>query len=252
MKLISLNIEAGLHNKLVLPFLKKEKPDVICFQEFLEEDFELYKKKLGLEGIYQTWSYWNNKKNYPQLAGKKQGVAIFAKNIVNSGFIFFAGKEENILKSFKDYSSNEDFQKNKALVWADIRGVNGIVYRFISVQLPVTNKGESTPYQLEVIDSLLRKVAPFEEFVLCGDMNAPRGSKSFNRLEKNYKNNIPLKYKTSIDQNLHRVKGIQLVVDHLFTTPLYKASKVRLVDGVSDHMAVIAEIQKIKTKQNKK
>jgi hypothetical protein len=75
-------------------------------------------------------------------------------------------------------------------------------------------------------------------------MNAPRGKESFSRLAKKYKDNIPPEYKTSIDQNLHKVKGIQFMVDGLFTTPSYKASDVKLVDGVSDHMAVVAEITK--------
>lgn len=34
------------------------------------------------------------------------------------------------------------------------------------------------------------------------------------------------------------------MVDGLFTTSDYKASNVRLVDGVSDHMAIVADIYK--------
>jgi len=34
------------------------------------------------------------------------------------------------------------------------------------------------------------------------------------------------------------------MVDCLFSTPAYKASNVKLVDGVSDHMAIVAEIRK--------
>jgi mRNA deadenylase 3'-5' endonuclease subunit Ccr4 len=62
MKLISVNIESNLHDENVLTFFKKEKADVVCVQELLEESFELYKKELNLEGVYQTWSYWNNQK----------------------------------------------------------------------------------------------------------------------------------------------------------------------------------------------
>lgn len=244
MKLISINIENNLHNEIVLAFLKNEKPDVVCFQEFLEEDFKLYEKELNLEGVYQTWSYWRNQINYPQLLGKKQGVAIFAKNIIDSGSIFYVGKEANILKSFDEYISNEDFQKNKAFIWINTQDDEGRVYKYVTTQFPVTVKGESTPYQLEVLDLFLEKVSSLGEFVLCGDFNAPRGNETFHRLEKKYKDNIPLEYKTSIDQNLHKVKGIQFMVDGLFTTPSYKTSNVRLQDGVSDHMAIIANISK--------
>ena len=43
--------------------------------------------------------------------------------------------------------------------------------------------------------------------------------KTFNRLAEKYKDNIPLEYKTSIDQNLHRVKGLQVMVDGLLLHP---------------------------------
>ena len=46
----------------------------------------------------------------------------------------------------------------------------------------------------------------------------------------------------NIERNLHRYKGVQCMVDVLFTTPSYKASNVKLVDGLSDHMAVVADI----------
>ena len=244
MKLISINIECNRHTDRVFNFLKKEKADVVCIQELLEDDFDLYKKELNLNGVFQPWSFWKSPK-YPQLRGKKQGVAIFAKEIIKSGSTFYVGQKENILKSFDEYMSDEKFQKNRALVWVDTRINNENIYRFITTQLPVTKEGEVTPYQLEVINLMLHDLEGFGEFVLCGDMNAPRGCQSFSRIAEKYKDNIPLEYKTSIDQNLHKVKGIQFMVDGLFTTPLYKASHVRLQDGISDHMAIIAKIDKI-------
>jgi exonuclease III len=244
MKLISLNIENNLHYETVLPFIKKERPDVICFQEVLEEDFEFLKRELDLNGIFCCFSYIKSK-SYLQLRGKKQGVAIFSKNIVNSGSIFYYGQENNILKPFTEYMSDEKFTKNYALIWANIKNNDNIIYKIITTHLPVTKEGESSPFQIEVASNLLSTLSTLGELVLCGDMNAPRGSKTFSMLEKNYKDNIPEEYKTSIDQNLHRVKGIQFMVDGLFTTPTYKASNVKLVDGVSDHMAIVAEILKI-------
>ncbi len=137
MKLISINIEINRHYDTVLNFLKKEKPDVVCLQEVLEDDL---------------------------------------------------------------------------------------------------------PFQ--VVDFLLKSLDSMPEFVLCGDTNAPRGNETFSRLATKYKDNIPAEYKTSIDQKLHRVKGIMFMVDGLFTTSSCIASNVRLQDGVSDHMAVLAEIEK--------
>lgn len=244
MKLISINIECNKHTDTVLGLIKKEKAEVVCFQELLAEEFEFYKKELALPGVFQPWGYFNSP-TCQELIGRKQGVAIFAKDILESGSIFYAGKEENIFKSFAEYAGNEELQKNKALIWANTKNDKGEIFKFITTQLPVTKEGEVTPYQLEVIDSMLSKLNNLGEFVLCGDMNAPRGHESFRRIAEKYKDNIPEGYKTSIDQNLHRVKGIQFMVDGLFTTPAYKALEVKLVDGISDHMAVVALINKI-------
>jgi len=240
---VSLNIEFGIHNETVLNFLKKEKADVICLQELLEEEFELFKKELEFDGIFQSWSYVKSS-NYKDWLGKKQGVAIFAKDIIGSGSIFYQGAEENILKPFTEYMLDEKFQKNSALVWAKIKGDGSEIFKIVTTHLPVTEKGEVTPYQLAAIDDLLDHLLELGDIVLCGDMNAPRGKESFARLAAIYKDSIPLRYTTSIDQNLHKVKGIQHMVDGLFTSSAYKASEVSLEDGLSDHMAVIAEIGK--------
>ena len=87
MKLISLNVEKGLHTEIILAFLEKEKADVICFQEFLEEDFEFFKKKLNLNGVFQLYTYTTSK-SYPTLIGKKEGVVIFSKNIITVLFLY--------------------------------------------------------------------------------------------------------------------------------------------------------------------
>ncbi len=245
MKLVSINIENNLHTKTVLEFLKKERPDIVCMQELLEEDFPFYKKELNLEGVYQPW-HCIISPNYPNLKGKKNGVAIFSKNIVDSGFIFYNGRKENIQKSFEEYMSREEFRKNSVLVWADIKDNNSnLILKIVTTHLPVTHEGEVTEYQIKVIDALLAELSRIDEFVLCGDTNAPRGAESFSRIAKKYKDNIPQEYNTSIDQNIHRTKGIQFMVDVLFTTPLYEVTRVRFQDGVSDHMALVAEIERI-------
>lgn len=241
MKLISINIEYSLHDDLVLEFLKKENPDVVCVQELLETKFDFYKKELGFEGVYRLL---DPERKHPKFIGKNQGVGIFAKKITGSGYSFINGKEENLSKPFSQINAKKSLQNNTALLWANVEDKNGDTFKIVTTHLPVTRKGKSTIFHLKVVTSLLAKLGTLGEFVLCGDMNAPRGRESFSRLAKKYKDNIPQKYKTSIDQNLHRVKGIQFMVDGLFTTPKYKASNVRLQDGVSDHMAIVAEITK--------
>lgn len=244
MKLICLNVERNKHDKLVLSFLKKENADIVCLQEFLEEKFELYKKELGLEGFLQITNY-ADVIAYDELAGKRDGLAIFARNIIEPGVMFYIGSEENIPKSFEKYKeelSSPDYQTNHALIWASVKDKDGKSFKIVNTHLPVTDNGEVTPFQLDVVDKIISELDKHGEFIFCGDLNAPRGRESFARFAKKYKDNIPPEYNTSLDENLHRIKGIIFMVDGLFTTPAYRVSEVKLVGGVSDHMAIVAEI----------
>jgi hypothetical protein len=79
---------------------------------------------------------------------------------------------------------------------------------------------------------------------LFGDFNAPRGKEIFSIFTEKLKDNIPLNYETSLDENLHRAGKLTYMVDGCFTTPEYVASDVELRFGVSDHAAVLATITK--------
>ena len=246
MKLISLNIELNKHRDKVLSFLKKENPDVVCLQEILEEDFPIYKKELEMEGVIEMWYLMNfvSDSHNAKFNGQKHGVAIFSKKILNSGFTYYNGLKENVTKPVGDFIGDKPLQENSVFLWVEVENDKGEKFKFITTHLPVTSKGETTDYQLEVVEKLLKELEKIPEFILCGDTNAPRGKEAFTLLSDKYKDNIPKEYQTSLDQNLHRVKGLQYMVDGLFTTPDYKAENVKLVDGVSDHMAIIADIEK--------
>ncbi len=243
MKLISLNIETDIHNDAVLEFLKKENPDVFCVQELLEENVSFYENKLNMKCIFrpQIYIYFLGHGG-PQ--NKRVGVGIFAKNILSSGHAYYTGDPATIEKPFEEYFPIDEKAENHVLLWADIPDTNGKIFRIATTHFTLTEKGESTPWQLETLEMLFKELDPLGQFVLCGDMNAPRGRETFNRLAEKYKDNIPPEYLTSLDQKLHRVPGLMYMVDGLFTTQDYIAENVKLVDGISDHMAIVANILK--------
>ena len=247
MKLISLNVEFNKHLDRIFPFLEKEKPDIFCAQEILEEDIPKFQKLLGdYEVLFKPWSIITYYEIYPDQVGKKQGIAIFAKKINSSSYSYYLGKENNTDISFEEYSAlPKETRTSKVVAWIETEDANRKTYQIATTHLPVTKEGESTPEQLDAAEKMLSAISSLKDVVLCGDMNAPRGNPTFALLNSKYTDNIPLEYKTSLDQNLHREKGLIYMVDCLFTTPEYKTSDVRLVDGVSDHMAIVAEITKI-------
>jgi len=243
MKIISLNIELNRHHDLVLPFLKKELPEVICLQEFLEEDFEMYKKELGMDGVYRLTNYINDKVHL-ESRGKKEGIAIFSKKIESSGYLFHVWDQEKTELPFDEYITATNLVKPRALLWVDVKDSKGDVFKIITSHLTITHEGEATPFQLEMNKIFINQLKSFGEFIFCGDTNAPRGRAAFDTIAKEFKDNIPLKYKYSLDPVLHRVKGLDYMVDCLFTTRGYEAFNVELKGGISDHMAVVAEVRK--------
>ena len=62
------------------------------------------------------------------------------------------------------------------------------------------------------------------------------------RLAGRLRDNIPPPVTTSIDGPLHRAGDLGLMVDGMFTTQGYEAREVRVVDGVSDHCALVATV----------
>ena len=120
--------------------------------------------------------------------------------------------------------------------------VNSEYYFITNTHLAVTANGEAANYQIKQAENLLSLLGSFSDMIVCGDLNAPRGGEVFNLFKNVYQDNIPAEYETSLDQSLHRVKGLKFVVDHILSTKNYSFTNVVLVDGVSDHMAVVGEV----------
>lgn len=244
MKVVSLNIELNCRFDTVIPFLIREEADVICLQEVLEEDVPMLSEKLGMNYEYKAFTYeWSDVPSHSEAYGKRYGVAIFSKHTMKSGYVFYTGSEETTSIPFEKYVERREELESNVLVWAEITDSEGAVFRFITTHFYVTHHGESSPRQLATLPPFFAALDTFGEFILCGDFNAPRGNETFTKIKERYIDNIPLTYQTSIDQNLHRVKGLMYMVDGLFTTPAYRTEDVALVDGVSDHMAIVATIQ---------
>jgi endonuclease/exonuclease/phosphatase family metal-dependent hydrolase len=246
MKVISLNVECDKHYERIFSFLEQQSPDVICLQEVLEDDFPLIQKTLAMDGVFKSQGYFDSKHDsYKDSIGRSFGIAIFSKKIIHSGYFYYWGKEENTTLPFESVRHDDLLSKNYVLVWVDAYDENGNILRCITTHLPVTKEGESSPFQLAVLEPFLQKLETFGDFFVCGDFNAPRGNETFRRVAEKYKDCIPEKYTTSLDQNLHRIPNLQFMVDCFFTTKECLAEDISFHDGVSDHMAIVANVKRI-------
>ncbi len=248
-RFVSINIEIDKHLSSVLDFFNKFDPEVICLQEVSEKDFLSLKKELGVFGVFSPMVIWDIKNGVRHTVG----VAILSKfEIKNIEKFYYVGDESSV-KCWdpKDLNFSSTMTKDQLILLNEIEAKviifgevikNGVSYFISTTHFTWTPDGKANEFQKKDVEKLLSFCDKKESLILCGDFNAPRGGEIFNKIALRYKDNIPLKYDSSIDPNLHRVKNLKLMVDGLFSTPDYLVENVELIEGVSDHKAIVAEI----------
>lgn len=233
--LLSINIEGSKHLDLVLPLIKKQEPDVLLLQEVRRPDLPLFAEAMGVTGHFTPMFIID------KTEGGEQGIAVFTKLPHTQQQYLYAGHKGEI--RVYDSSSRESSYKSSScwLINVEVEKDNR-KYNIATTHFPVTEHGESTWYQKEALEELLRVLANYDQIILAGDMNAPRGKEIFSKLASVYRDNVPEKYTTSIDGNIHRAGPIPFVVDALFSTDKYSVSDFEYISGVSDHYAISAKI----------
>jgi endonuclease/exonuclease/phosphatase family metal-dependent hydrolase len=232
LKLVSLNIEKDRHFDRILPFLKKERPDVILLQEVFSKDIPRFEETLQMNSAFAIMKILQVEGNQCPL-----GVATFSPLSLTAQSAYYRGTPETlpIVPEGNPTNTNQVILETTVLK-------NQKKYRLINTHFTWTPDGQDTPLQHQDLHGLLKLLSQLPDFILCGDFNAPRGRVIFDTIASQYKDNIPSHIITTIDKNLHRAGDLQLVVDGLFSTPQYRVESVKLFDGLSDHYAISAKI----------
>lgn len=237
-RLITLNIEGNKHFDRFLPVLKNLNPSIVCFQELYEVDCNYLAQELGMSAYqYLPTVKVEKPSDYENMRPRGNwGIGMMTKLDVKQWETFRYGPDSE-LKVFE--------QPNDPVPSIIIACLsNGKEeYQIASTHFTWSNHGEATDRQRQDFTNLQAILANYPELVLCGDFNAPRGREIFSLFETLFKDNVPAEVTTTIDNDLHYAhKNLQLVVDTIFTTPGYQASNVQILNGVSDHMGIYAEI----------
>ena len=241
MKLISLNIEGDKHLPEVIRLLQQESADIVCLQEVFEADLEEIQEKVDLENVeYVPLMKIESFPNIASLAPKgKWGIAILSKNLpIKTDAFFYVGSDSNTPVFENSPNSN-----NRAVLVAQIN-IEGSLFTVATTHLTWAKATEVSTLQLKHADLILDYLNQFADFILCGDFNAPRELPTYKKLADRLIDHLPSTITSTIDPNLHRVKGLSLVVDSVFSTPHYSLTDMKVVSDVSDHKALIASILK--------
>ncbi len=235
-KLLTLNIEGSKHLDKVVPFFKQENADIVCLQEVFKVDFPKIKKELNMQGkLFPGTNIIKPNKFADQLHGLK-GVAYLTR-LKHSSIEPYYYMGDNKIKEFVD-----PYLVNRILVYS-VLDINKQKYIVGTTHFPWTPDGKSSKQQWQAFNSLMAFIKKFDGFILCGDFNAPRGGDIFSAFTEYFTDSLPQNITSTLDPALHR-KGdrLQLVVDTIFHTSNYEVNQVRVVEGVSDHKAIIGEI----------
>ena len=242
MKLLSLNIEGDKHlESRIFPLLRAEKFDALCLQEVFAQDIPKIVEFSQLpEHVFVPQARITRPN--PHLSPRGDwGIAVFGKKICQVRRDYYVGHPETLPEFFLH---NEPNSMNRVLLSAKVE-VNQQHYHLANTHFTWSKKGDISQLQRANFALLKKILSNFDEIILCGDFNTPRGGELFDQLAQIYTDNIPPDVKTTIDKNLHKSgEDIHLVVDGLFTSNAYTAKKTRVVSGLSDHMGVIAEIER--------
>lgn len=241
LKLISLNFERSRHLERNIPFLRKEQPDILCGQEVFEGDIERISSDLDMP--FRVWlrdTLIGEGKNVPGKGGYS-GIVLFSRYPLSRvGYEYYHVPESGITE---EKTAETCYETNaNGIVWASIE-VDGREYAFVNTHFTwsvADCPNDAQRVSFVALRNLLEKLGPN---ILSGDLNAPRGRGMWEEFVSFYgQDNIPKEITTTIDQELHRKKGLQLVVDGIFAQAPYAVNDIRVVPGMSDHQAIVASV----------
>ena len=246
--LISLNIERDRHlESRVIPFLRERQPDVICLQEVFGVDFKRLVDVLGMRGSHVPMMRQPTAR--AERCGKwfESGLGVLSRP-PNSRMRIepYFGRPAEPVRMLRGEEKDgvwiwDQAAVKKMLLWTRVQKEN-TAFTIATTHFTWSAEGKADENQRRDSVQLLKVLSGFEDVVLCGDMNAPRGGEIFSRFVAQYRDHIPPKYTTSIDGELHRAGQLNIMVDGLFSTPRYEISDVELVSGLSDHCAITATV----------
>jgi hypothetical protein len=241
--LVSVNIEGRRHlEDRVIPFLKDVSPDVVNLQEVYDFDLRRFSEELGMEAIFAPM-------RIRPLTYREQGENFYWGLATLSRFPISRCQADYFQRSSMDIPENapNGIHDDNAGLVLNSTIQNGAEYNLGNTHFTWTPDGYPSSQQDENVGKLLDLVSG-KRIILSGDTNAarvlPNGEpgRIWRQIAEVMKDNIPVDIGSTIDGKLHKAGDLNLVVDGLFTNG-YFAKDVTVVPGISDHCAIVAQIQ---------
>jgi endonuclease/exonuclease/phosphatase family metal-dependent hydrolase len=238
LRLISLNVEQDRHLQRQQAFFAEQQPDVLCLQEVLEADYLIWRETYGGFGAFAPMCRIANSRGGEDTLG----IAIIARHPLTAlKYSTYRGGGSPL--AFYIMNQTPQTVLKRSVLIATLHPDAGPPVTIATTHFTWSPDGQASDDQRDDLNLLFDILGDHQHLVLCGDFNAPRGGEIFSAIAARYHDHVPQHFKTSIDAERHYAGDLEILVDGLFTTDHYVASDVRLVGGVSDHLAIVADVQ---------
>lgn len=240
-KIVSVNIERNKHFDTVIPFLERESADVVCLQEVMESSVKRFVDTLGMHATFVPFAILSGWEE--EVEGLSFGVALLSKKKHTvRGIHYFQGNGE--VRVVKHESPIREYHKciTRAVLVSDCQDDMGSVFTVGTTHFTYTPDGEPDMEQTVALGKLIGELSLYPDLVLTGDFNIPRANGLYGMLCKEFTDNVPQYIESSLDPELHRVKGLLRMVDYFWTKGSYRARDVRFEAGISDHCALVGKV----------
>lgn len=221
--------------------MQKEDPDVLCLQEVYAQDLDRISTDLQMRYTFVPTLLIND---FFEDVGhhdvRDWGIAVFYKKLPHQVCTEYYTKDTTKPGALPLWNGRIGDIWKQAVIIARFEGGISVA----CTHFAWTTKGVATDYQRSYMHDLLHVLHRHHPILLCGDLNAPRGRATWEMVEDHYTDNIPADTVSTLDPLLHKVPGLPYVVDGFFTSHGLVAQDVRVIDGVSDHRAIVGEVKR--------
>lgn len=240
LKILTLNIEGSVHLAKVTDLIKLEQPDVICLQEVFAADLPILEQATRCHLYhFPMVNITQPHQHQPEPKGE-WGVAIGTPlKHTEPQALYYAGSAQIP----ENYTQPTDV--SRVLAWLKLEEPSSQHwFQVATTHFTWSAKGQYTSLQADDFIVLSQQLHELGEVVLVGDLNSPRGGQSWANFASLLQDNIPADVTTTLDGQFHYAGQLELVVDGFFTSEDYLAHRVKVIGGVSDHMAVVGYVSR--------
>jgi endonuclease/exonuclease/phosphatase family metal-dependent hydrolase len=239
LELLTLNIEGDRHLDRVCDAISRHLPDVVCLQEVFEADCA----QLAATGPYQLMHAAtagpNTKRESGAVPKGTWGLAVLTRIPVHTQTVI----------SYADASGCRSGQQTsdfrRAVAVTELM-CNARPFRIATTHFTWSPGGCISEEQRQDFSQLKKIMGHHPDYLLCGDLNAPRGGELFAKFTDDMAlvDHVPPTVLTTIDAKYHRAGALELVVDAILATPEYRVGNVRVLDGLSDHKGLMVTVDR--------